>query len=345
MKESTSKTIDRVGLLAEYPAPIVYGGLEMQCMRSYGSLRKISDKISLVDYYDPSQAFEILHLFGNPPSMYEVVVNAAKTKKVVISAVFGGAVISKPQTALIKSVSALIQLAQQKNDHIRVRDMFRVSAHIISLNSIERDFIIQRYGIPSEKVSIIPVGVENFFFEASSAKFVKAFGVDDFVLFTGNIVERKNPLRLAKALKKLGLKGVFIGKTYPTELAYAQEFEKIINSTQDLLWVKGMSNQDGLLPSAYKAARVFCLPSFAEGQSASSLEAMAAGTPLILADRPYSYQSCYPKILRCDPMSEESIANAVEKAYTDPNRYAHQLPRSQSWDNLAHDIIDVYSKL
>jgi glycosyltransferase involved in cell wall biosynthesis len=335
-----------VGILAEYPMPIVYGGLEIVCERTYAALKHSkSCEVELVDYHNPEQNFDVLSVFGNPPSMYETIVFASKTKKVVISTVFGGAIKSRIASAAVKSFSWFAELFGQKIDHTRVRTMLRTAHHLAVLNEIERDFIAERYGIPFEKMTIVPVGVEDKHFTATQDLFIETYGIQDFILFTGNIIPRKNPLRLAQALKKAGLKGVFIGKSVSSDTAYSKEFEDYVESCSNLLWIKGLSASDPLLASAYRASTAFCLPSFAEGQSGSSLEAMAARKPIVLADLPYSYQSCYSTIQRCNPKDIDDIARAVSAVVDNPGKFISILPDVHRYSSIASQMADIYQKV
>ena len=345
MTDSNTLKSTKISLLAEYPAPIIYGGLEMQCIRTFNALQQTGIDVSLVDYYSPEQEIDILHIFGNPPSMYEVCTYAAKTKKIVISTVFGGATISRPLSYGINTLANILGKIGQKIDHSRVKSMLELADHIISLSDIERDFIIERYKINSKKITVIGNGIDDFYFNASPEIFIRKYRMSGFVLFTGNINQRKNPLNLARALLKLNIQGVFIGKSVATELLYAKEFEKVINSSQNLLWIKGLSNKDILLPSAYKAAAVFCLPSYAEGQSCSTLEAMASAKPIVLADRPYAYQGEYDHALRCNPEDVDDIASTIRDAFNNYEKYSYQLPDRYNWHNVAHKIVKIYQKI
>jgi glycosyltransferase involved in cell wall biosynthesis len=331
-----------VRILAEYPMPVIYGGLEIVCERTYEALRKTSLDVEMMDYSNPDQKFDILSIFGNPPSMYEIAVHAAKSKKVVFSAVFGGAVLSPVQSAAVKSFSWFVERFGQKIDHTRVRDMFQAAHHLAVLNEIEQAFIAERYDISPSKMTIVPVGVDDRFFDASPKQFISTYGREGYVLFTGNIIPRKNPIRLARALTELGLKGVFIGKEVAGHNRYAEEFSEVVESDVNLLWIKGLRADDPLIPSACKAAAAFCLPSFAEGQSGSSLEAMAAGIPLILADLPYSYQHCYEKCERCDPMSVESIKQSIVRVLDKPDRYRPVISEKHRYASIALQMEHIY---
>src|SRR3989339_397680 len=79
----------KVGILAEFPLPIVLGGLEYQCLKTYDALKGIGAPIELLDYHNQEKVYDIIHIFGNPPSLYEICYFASQTKKIILSAVCG----------------------------------------------------------------------------------------------------------------------------------------------------------------------------------------------------------------------------------------------------------------
>jgi glycosyltransferase involved in cell wall biosynthesis len=335
----------KISLFAEYPLSIVYGGLELQLLKTFNALKKIGATVDLLDYHNLQDTdFDILHIFGNPPSMYETMF-FAKKKKIIISAVCGMGKISLFRTIVYKGFSTIASMIKEQTNYSRLRFMFQSASHIICLNEHERKFISSRYNISLEKITIIPNGVENHFFNASGELFIKKYGIADFVLFTGNIARRKNPIRLARVLSQMGQKGVFIGKVSDAEAEYGEEFSKLISTSPNILWIKGLPYDSPLLASAYAAARVFCLPSFGETQSLSALEAMAAGTPVILGDLPYAYQTPFEKVLRCDPRDLKSIESCIRKALEDPEKYSNRLSINYTWENIAKEIVRVYEKV
>lgn len=334
-----------VRVLAEFPLSIAFGGLELQCLRTLSALQKKISNIAFLDYHNADEEFDILHIFGNPAGLYEVVFHAAKSKKVIISAVCGAIGFSPFRRNVQRAISGIANIVHQRTDYARLRSMFQAAAHVICLNELEKDFIARTYQLSPSKLTIIPIGVEEYYFSASPGSFVDEYGMTDFVLYTGNIVGRKNPLRLAAALKKVGLGGVFIGSVLNAELEYASHFEEIISRSPNLLWIKGLPYDDPLLASAYAAASIFCLPSSGETQSASAMEAMAAGTPIILGDLPYAYQPPFEKALRCSPDHEGSIEECIKQILQAPDEYSQKLPESFTWGNAAAKIAKVYEKV
>jgi len=331
--------------MAEFPLPVVYGGLELQCLRTFSALQRKGIHVQLINYHNPDDEFDILHIFGNPAGLYEIIFHAVKTKEVIISAVCGAQGLPGFRMRIRRMLSKAVNIVHQRTDYARLRFMFQSAAHVICLNELEKQFIARNYVIPSSKLTIISNGVEKDYFLATPDCFFEKYRMKDFVLYTGNIVKRKNPLRLAMVLKKLGLKGVFIGNVFSAELEYGTHFEKVISSSPNLLWIKGLPHDDSLLVSAYAAASIFCLPSSGETQSLSSLEAMAIGTPIILGDFPYAYQPPLEGALRCNPEDKESIGNCIQQILGNPDKHRKYLPRTFTWENVATEVTKVYEKV
>lgn len=336
----------KIGILAEFPLPVVLGGLEFQCLKTFDALKEIGAPVELLEYHNRESVYDIIHIFGNPPSMYEVCYFASQTKKIIISAVCGmqnaSGIKAAIKTAAYKTLAKCAGFINETTDYKRLQFMFRTARKVIALNEFEKSFIVSRYCIDPEKVVIIPNGVEKSFFIASPNEFVNHYHFSDFILFTGNIVQRKNPLLLAQALLEMGEKGVFIGSIFPSEQEYAEKFARVIKKSPNLLWIQGLSYQDSLLASSYSAARVFCLPSSSETQPLSALEAMATGRPVILGDKPYSYEKPFEVVVRCE-FTVESIINSIKIA--SEVKVPFTLGLDFTWENVARRLFSLYEDL
>ena len=75
---------------------------------------------------------------------------------------------------------------------------------------------------------------------------------------------------------------------------------------------------DALLPGLYAGAAAFVLPSLYEGFGLTALEALAAGVPVVAADRGALPEVCGDAALLVDPLDAEAVAAALERVLDDP---------------------------
>lgn len=333
----------KIRLLAEYPMPIVFGGAELQCLKTLEALKFKLDDVSLLDYNDKKDDFDLIHIFGNPPGIFDILNHIPKNKKIVVSAICGVQYYSYKGILKKKAISNIAKAFGQKTDYYRLYSIFQKADHIICLNSLEKNYISKNFDIAGIKISVLPNGVEKYFFNAAPKLFEEKYTVNNFILFTGNIVCRKNPLQLARAIKQSKLTAVFIGGIVSDEIDYAKEFESFVANSQNILWIRGIDYDDPILPSAYAAASAFCLPSDGETQSLSALEAMAAGTPVILGDLPYAYQEPFTDCFKCNPKDIQSIKNSINNAIASQKKI--KLSEEYTWENIAEKTIKIYEQV
>ena len=175
--------------------------------------------------------------------------------------------------------------------------------------------------------------------------FSDKFGLNGFALYVGNIIKRKNPLLLAECLNEMGLIGVFIGQQMSVEVEYGKMFKNLIERSPNLTWIPNLDYNDSVLSSAFSAAKVLCLPSEAETQPVVALEAMAAGTPVILGDYPYAYQTPFEEAFKVNPGRKEDLKTAILCATNQSQPAAIKLSSEYSWKMIAERLMTVYSEL
>lgn len=167
------------------------------------------------------------------------------------------------------------------------RRVFDDAAAIICVGQSEAD---EMRGRGQKNVHYLPNGVHvQRFAEAMPQAFRKEYGLEDqkFVLCLSRIDFQKNQLLLVKAFAKFreehpDWKLVFIGSVSVEEYHHKilDEIARL-NLQDSVLIIPGLKPDDPLLPSAYKAAEMFVLPTANEPFGIVILEAWAAGTPVI----------------------------------------------------------------
>jgi glycosyltransferase involved in cell wall biosynthesis len=102
---------------------------------------------------------------------------------------------------------------------------------------------------------------------------------------------------------------------------------------------------DAHLPGLYAGASAFVLPSLYEGFGLTALEALAAGTPVVAADRGALREVCGDAALLVDPTDPEAVADALERALDgDAARLRAAGPAQAApftWDATARAVHDA----
>lgn len=231
---------------------------------------------------------------------------------------------------------------------------------IVTVSNFSRDEIVKYLDVPSDKIVVVPNGVDfdKFHHNYSSDEIAgtKAkYGITgDYFLYLGTLEPRKNIERLVRAYNLLKKRAgtvpslVIAGKK---GWLYGPIFD-VVNSLRlnnDVIFTGYADEMD--VPLLMNGAAAFVFPSLYEGFGLPPLEAMACGTPVITSNTASLPEVVGDAALLVDPYSVESIADAMESLLLDPALRAELkdkgLKRASmfTWEKSADIILEVYEQL
>jgi glycosyltransferase involved in cell wall biosynthesis len=211
-----------------------------------------------------------------------------------------------------------------------------------------------RLGIPGEKISVIPNGVDcGTFHPLSKDEARRRLGLTSrtTILSVGGLIPRKGFDLLIKALK------ILLDEVHQKELflisvgegPYRNELEKLVSSlhlSEHVRFVGAVPHQE--LYVWYNAADLFCLASSREGWPNVILESLACGTPVVATDI-----WGVPEIICSDEVGllmkrdEHSIAETISRALKIPWRAEAlvEYAKGHTWNKAARSIAYLFDSI
>jgi len=164
------------------------------------------------------------------------------------------------------------------------RQMIAHASSIIAITHLERDYIVNRMGIASEKVIIAPNGINE---PSADHEAHTGLPTGKFILFLGRLAPIKGPDLLLEAFAAgraefPGVKLVFAGPDFGMRGQLEARVREL--GLEELVIFIGFLDT-AARQSAYRRAALVAVPSRAEAMSLVALEAGIMGTPVLLTDQ------------------------------------------------------------
>ncbi|MEM2352566.1 MAG: glycosyltransferase family 4 protein [Thermoproteota archaeon] len=221
---------------------------------------------------------------------------------------------------------------------------FNKADSVVAMSRYEQQLLQKGFGVRSQIIRIVPVGVDEKFLHADSSLFYAKYGLKNFVLYVGQIGNpRKNLLCLLEVAHMLpDVQFVLIGPILETR--YAQ---RVLSSARKLknVYILGRVAEAELI-SAYAACKVFVLPSVMEGAGLAALEAGLAGANIVVTERggTRDYFGEYATFVQ---PNTRSIYAGIQRALASPGdkRLQSHIAQHFLWPRVVANLLDIYKEL
>lgn len=225
---------------------------------------------------------------------------------------------------------------------------------VIAVSKRTKKTIVERYGVPDEKVHVVHNGIDETTAPAPSGMkrlaSLKRSGYS-LVLFMGRLTLQKGPDYFLRAAAKVLLvrpKTLFI-------IAGSGDLERKLIEEAAALGVSDRVLFPGFLrgteqAEAYEAADLFVMPSVSEPFGLAALEAMRAGTPVIISKQS-GVSEVVESALQVDFWDVEKMATLIVSTLEDPTLRAALAENGKkeagtlTWERAALSIRSVLDEL
>lgn len=339
----------RIGVLS-YPMLFQRdGGLQVQVRSTIDALQQLPLDVTLVDpNRERLESFDVIHVFSAINGNYRVVELAHELGvPVVLSSLLspGWNRHAALRASIAERLTGRLTQWQVQTSYTQTKRALQLADIVVALGEAEQKALVNGFSVDPARIRLLPNGISEHFFGAQPDVFRSRTAIEGpFVLMVGSISPYKNQLGLTRALAGLDLPVVLVGQAQRQH----QDYLRQLTQAPKVRWLGPLDHRDPLLASAYAAAAVLALPSQGEVFPLCVLEAMAAGTPVVMTDEsalslPGSGFAL--KQLRWDDAGALCRAVAHFVAHPPPRAEVRKLVQAFTWQRAALRIADFYREL
>jgi glycosyltransferase involved in cell wall biosynthesis len=233
------------------------------------------------------------------------------------------------------------------------------SAAIICGSEYSKLDIVRAYGIPSDRVQVVPYGIDHSRFHPDvtlDPQWAKQLGIrEGYILHVGLFSQRKNIPVLLQAIARLRSKGtwgnrqlVLAGSEVSGITGAAEIYDTIkqLELTESIILTGHAPDEH--IPGLYANASALVMPSLYEGFGFPILESMAVGTPVVASNCSSLPEVAGDAAILVPPRDVEALAEAIEDAVENRTiaeglrRKGLARARQFSWERTAEQTVAVY---
>lgn len=246
---------------------------------------------------------------------------------------------------------------------VGMRLFVRAANRIIAVSRQTRDDLVDLYGTPADKITVIYQGIDPTFqpappvvVQSVQARYTlrdASGALRPYLLMVGTLEPRKNHLTAMRALVRLKAAGaphclmIVGGKGWLFEPIQAQV--AALGLTDDVVFTGYVPATD--LPALYSGATAVLQPTLYEGFGFPVLEAMACGAPVICSNSSSLPEAAGAAALLISPTDEEALAAAIGRLVKEPDLADQLRNRGRNrattfrWERCATETVALYRQL
>ncbi len=340
----------KIGFIAPQSIAIINGGVRTQALMTAHHLKNLEVDIHFISPWDDISNVDadIFHVFSASTETLGVISRLKEqNRKIVLSPVIYSNRSAKNIRRLLSIEERLSAVSSGIRSEFGIKKEACRKADLLLPNTTDEAYLISHaFGISGSDIAIVPNGVELRFAESSPDYFIKETGLNDFILFAGQVsAPRKNVLNLLKAVKSIERDVVIIGDFDNSE--YSRACLKLAAQNSNVHLMDSVEHTSELLASAYAACHVFVLPSQFETPGIAALEAALAGANIAITEvgGTRDYFVGYAEFI--SPYSIQSIKTGIEislqkKQHKD---LADHIAANFTWQQVAEQTLAQYKKV
>jgi glycosyltransferase involved in cell wall biosynthesis len=302
--------------------------------RTAAGLRSLDHEVSTVEQAPADARFDLLHAFTSEPHVWHMLQHWTRNQcPLVVTSIV---VVSPGRTERLMRLGA--RLPAPLTSVRMKREVLQRAAAVIAATRYESQLVVTGFGVPPDRVSVIGNGADPI--DGDEPRLPPGLPSEPFVLLVGGVSRRKRQAEVIRALGReppVVVAGPFLGGT-----SERREWEAVVREG-GALWLGPVEPK--AIRALQRRALAQVLLSDAEAQSLAVVEALAAGTPVVVSDIPSHRElhDAYPS--RVHLVRDPSECAAAISSLRTAGRPPGPPPAVPSWRDVAARIADVYRRV
>ena len=222
-----------------------------------------------------------------------------------------------------------------------IKRLGKKAQRIATDSEFSRGELNRWFDIPSERISVIPLGGEHILRQPSDHRIFDRLNIGDrrFVLSAGSLNPNKNIGALAETATRLQQEGI---ELIVAGGANAKVFKSVTGNLPSNIRYLGYI-ADSELRALYERAICFVFPSKYEGFGLPPLEAMSCGCPVVTSNTASLSEVCGNAVCYIDPGEPRQMSESVMRIVFDESvrlelsRLGKERAATFTWANTARE--------